>query len=110
MVDASEIDLRNGRATIAANRRHRPDRAGQENAPARIRLPFGQSRAGLVNVREHDLHRLGHGHAIELLFPLTRADLRVHQHNELDSQWSSPSNDHLAMDQAVIDAIKYDGH
>ena len=57
-----------------------------------------------------DVHLRWNAHAIELLLPVARRDRVVDEHDEIDVQRLTPTDDDLTMNQAIVDAVQLERH
>src|SRR5712692_1540277 len=108
-MDPAHVDPLHLVAT-GAERRDGVDVAREQDPHARVGLPLVKSPRRLGAGREHDLDVRRHAHAIEILLPRTRAHRVVHQHDEPGPERLAPPHDHLAVNQAIVDAVQRDAH
>src|SRR6185437_13641977 len=89
---------------------HRRDVAGEQDAGARIGAVLGKRGERVGGGMEVDLHLGRHRHAIELLFPVARRNGVVDEDDESDVERLPPTDDDLAVDQAVVDPVEHERH
>ena len=83
---------------------------GQEHRAAGVGLPGREERRRGDGAGELDRHSFRHGHPVEVLFPLIRRDLIVHQEDALDAERPAPPDHHLPMDEPVVHAREDERH
>ncbi len=92
-------------ARPSAGSDHRRDVGREHDSGPRIVAPCRCETRRLGHIREDQLDFGRHPHAIEILLPVAGSYLVIHQRDEPDVERASPPDDHLAMDQPVIDAM-----
>src|SRR5947209_4872026 len=109
MVNAAEVDAAN-RFHAFDEAIHAIDVAGDEQTGS----PIGGKLRVIADCRsdiaEDDLHLGRHRHAIEILFPVTRCHQVVNEDEKADVERLPPTDDDLAMNEAVIDSVELNSH
>ena len=108
MVDSAEVDAADAARVDEAA--HGLDVAGEQDPAAGIGPVARELRLGVGDAEKVHLHLRRHAHAVELLLPLARRDFVVDENNEPDIEGLPPPDDHLAMDEAIVDTIENDRH
>src|SRR5262245_32817623 len=108
-MQSAQVDLLDRRSLLPESN-HRRDVGREQDAWSRIATPFGRATRRLDHARKEDFDFGWHSHAIEILLPVAGCHLVIDQRDEPNAERAPPSNDHLTMDQPVIDAVEHERH
>lgn len=109
MSKSAQIDVLAVHQPTLGQAPHRGGLAGQENGTQSARLPFGEAISRLVRGRKEDVYVSG-PEPVEVLLPLALRKLVVHDDVTVGSELVTPADNHLSVDQPLVDPIKDDRH
>src|SRR5207237_2636643 len=89
---------------------HARDVASQDKPGSRITGVFRVIADGGCDVDEANLHVRRDCHSIKLFLPVAGGDQIVDKNEQANVERLTPTDDNLAMNEAVIDAVKADAH
>ncbi len=103
-METPQVDLDVIEHAVFRQPAHGGEIASQEEAACVVRLPVRQRLRRRGHLEELGLDVVRQTGAIEVLLPLGLAQLIVHHGDEVKAEARAPSDDDLAMDQAVINS------
>src|SRR5687768_7239312 len=108
-MDSAEVDTADG-FDAADEAMHDRDVPGNEDSRPGISGIAWVIPDCRLHIGETNLHLRGNRHPIQLLFPITGRDEIIDEDQKTDVQRLAPPDDHLPMDQSIIDPVQQNSH